>query len=275
MTTRFASPAPGDAGAAPTLQRARGQVHAAVRLAAGRARLHRLRQSGCLKLRFPGGPEMQAVLVNTAGGLAGGDRLSMRFTVEGGASLTVTTQAAERAYRSLGAEAAVEAVASVGEDASFDWLPQETILFDGARVRRRLDVEARASSRLLLCESVVLGREAMGESVRSGLFTDRWRIRRDGRLVFADDLRIEGALPVSPALIGDNRAFATRLCGRPDAGALVEPLRRILGPEGGASLVGGFLVARLLAPSGFDLRRRLLPALQCLAQAPLPRVWSL
>lgn len=257
------------------LQRARGEARASFRVAAGRTRIERLHQAGCLKLRFPRLPDAQAVLVNTAGGLAGGDRLAQTFTVADGAGLTVTTQACERVYRSLGETASVSTAATLGEHASFNWLPQETILFDGGRVRRSLDVRARETSRFLLCEGVVLGREAMGEDVRSGLLADRWRVRRDGQLVFADDLRIAGAPGRSPALLGDNRAFATILCQRPENAALLGPLRAILGVEGGASLVDGLLVARLLAPSGLDLRRRLVPALGCLASEPLPRLWSL
>ncbi len=245
----------------------------------GRTRLSRLRQEGCLKLRFPkvGAGPAQAVLVNTAGGLAGGDRLDQSFAVEEAGHLCVTTQAAERVYRSLGAAATVRTGVSVAAGAGFSWLPQETILFDGGRLSRRLDVDAEAGSRLLLCESVILGREAMGESVAEGLLEERWRVRLAGRLVFADNLRLHGDLAGQTARaagLAGHRAFATVLAT--GSGCDLSALRALLGPSGGASrLEEGLLVARLVAPSGIELRRRLVPALALLENGPLPRLWSL
>ena len=262
------------------LQRARGAVEASMRVAAGRTRIARLRQEGCLKLRFPRlpGSTAEIVLVNTAGGLAGGDALVQSITAEPGASLTITTQACERVYRSLGDDATAATRLVAGPDASLSYLPQETILFDGGSLSRRLDVDIADDARLLLCESVILGREAMGETVKSGRLHDRWRVRRAGQLVFADDLRIEGdiaAKTAGAASLGGGRAFATILaCGAGYEARLPE-LREMLGRSGGASLVDGMLVARVVAPSGLDLRRLLVPALKHLAAGALPRLWSL
>ncbi|WAJ26777.1 urease accessory protein UreD [Antarcticirhabdus aurantiaca] len=265
---------------APRLQRAAGLARASVGPVGARTALRRLHQAGCAKLRFPraSGPGMEAVLVNTAGGLTGGDRIDVELDVEAGAALTLTSQACERVYRSLGGAAQVLARLQAGEGAALAWLPQETILFDGGAIARSLEVEAAASSRLLLCESVILGRQAMGESVRDGLFRDRWRVRRGGRLVFADDLRLEGdiaRIAAEPALLGGARAFATVLYQGEAPEDRLASARRILGEAGGASLVDGFVVARLAVADGLALRRRLVPLLGALASGPLPRIWSM
>lgn len=270
-------------------QRADGEtavVFGPVALPSGSAtRIRRLHQAGSLKLRFPRLPKpgAEAILVNTSGGLTGGDRLRQRFEVEPDGDLTVTTQACERVYRSLGGDAEVATVLRVGEGATLRYLPQETILFDGGRLRRSLDLEACASSRFLLVESVILGREAMGESVRTGRLRDRWRIRRDGALVFADDLDIdadEAGLVDAPSALGRHRAFATIVWQNGTPEADLPALRAILeDPDGrvtgGASTVARLGVARLAATSFHLLRRRLVPALALLARDGLPLVWSL
>lgn len=264
----------------PVMQRAVGAVAADFRLVAGRSRLQRLHQAGCLKLRFPRLPSAgaEAVLINTSGGLTGGDRLDQRFAVAPGAHLTVTTQACERIYRASGGHAGVETRIWIEKDAGFAWLPQETILFEAGAVRRSLGVEAEASSRFVLCESIILGRELMGETVESGLLHERWRVRIGGRLVFADDLRLSGAIAaatVGPASLAGNRALATVVAYAPYVEARLSAVRALVGDGGGASLVGGLLVVRMLAPGGFALRKRLIPVLTALANAPVPLVWSL
>jgi urease accessory protein len=263
-----------------SMQRAVGAVAADFRLVAGRSRLQRLHQAGCLKLRFPRLPaaEAEAVLINTSGGLTGGDRLDQQFGVSSGAHLTVTTQACERIYRASSGYAGVTTHIRIGEDAGFAWLPQETILFEAGAVRRSLTVEAESSARFVLCESIILGRELMGETVASGLLHESWRIRVDGRLAFADDLHLSGAIAAAttgPASLSGNRALATVVAHAPDVETKLEAVRALVGDSGGASLVGGLMVVRLLAPTGFALRKRLIPVLAALANAPVPRVWSL
>ncbi|MEF2553014.1 urease accessory protein UreD [Aurantimonas sp. A2-1-M11] len=263
------------------LQRAAGTAAAQFRRVDVRTRLQRLHQSGCLKLRFPRLPRpgAEAILINSSGGLTGGDRLSQDFTLSACADLTVTTQACERIYRAAdGDPAQVRTRATLGDGARFAWLPQETILFDGGRVRRSLELDAAPDARFLLCESLILGRELMGETVATGHFHDRWRIRRAGRLVFADDLRLDGDIArdmAEPASLGPNRALATIVACLPDGEARLDWLRATIGENGGASLVGGLLVARIRTRSGFSLRKRLIPVLSGLADGPLPLVWSL
>ena len=140
---------------------------------------------------------LDAVIINTAGGIAGGDRFSFDITVGAGAGVTLTTAAAEKIYRALDDDATVDVKLSIDRDATLSWLPQETILFDEARLRRRIDIDVAADGRLLFAEAVVFGRTAMGETVSRGRLVDRWRVRRAGELIFADTMRFEGSIEIS------------------------------------------------------------------------------
>ena len=198
------------------LQRARGRAEVAVSRRDGGVRLDRLFQQGCAKalLPRPGGPAPEVVLINTAGGVTGGDRIDWRLAAGAGAALVATTQAAERVYRSAGGAARIATRLTLGAGARLDWLPQETILFDGARLDRRLEVEMAADARLLALETLVLGRAAMGETVATGAVSDQWRIRRGGRLVHAEALRLDGDLAAATA----GAATLGRRAGAGDAG---------------------------------------------------------
>ena len=261
----------------PILQRARGAGRIVVAADDdGRTRLSRLFQEGCAKIRLPRARGLEAVLINSAGGVTGGDRLDWQAEADAGAHLTLTSQACEKVYRARDGVAEVRVALSVGEAARVDWLPQETILFDGGALSRRLDAELAADARLLAVEAVVLGRTAMAETVRDGALRDRWRIRREGKLIFADDLRLDGAIDdlcARAPVLGGCRAFASLLLVADDAPRLLAPLRAALGPMGGASAFEGKLFARLAAPDGFTLRQALLPALEVLREGDLPRVW--
>jgi urease accessory protein len=274
------------ADANPPLQRAAGAGRIAVRAEGGTTRLARLYQDGCAKIRLPtdhAARSLEAVLINTSGGLTGGDRMAWRVEAEAGAALTLTTQACEKVYRARPCPGDGRAEVSVSLDAAagarIDWLPQETILFDGAALSRTLEADLAADARLLAVEAVVLGRTAMGETVRCGALRDRWRIRRGGRLVFADDLRFEGPVAevaaLAPTLAG-GKAFAALLLVAEDAARFLAPVRRAIGANGGASTFDGKLFARIVAPDGLALRRTLLPAIAALRDGePAPRVWRL
>ncbi len=174
--------------------RARGSVIFDVHRVEGLTRRRSLHESGSLRVRFPS-PEadgLSAVFVNTAGGVAGGDRFGIEIAAGEGSRLAVTTAAAEKIYRAGEAAAQLDISLKAAADAHLSWLPQETILFDRARVTRRIDIDLAESASLLLCEIVVFGRAAMGERMQSGEFVDRWRLRRGGRLVFAENIRLDG-----------------------------------------------------------------------------------
>ena len=263
--------------------RARGRVEVAVARRRGASRLARLGAAGsarCLVPRVPG--RVEAVLVNTAGGITGGDRFDWRAEAQENAALTVTTQAAERIYRAEAGQIAwVRTRLTLGPGASLAWLPQETILFDRGALERRLEVEMAPDARLTALEPLVLGRAAMGETVRAAHLVDHWRIRRDGRLVYADTLRLSGPVAEITARLatwGGHRAGASLLHVAPDAGDRVDAVRASLADhtavEGGASAWDGMLAIRLLAPDGHTLRRAILALLPRLGAVP-PRPWTM
>jgi len=265
------------------MERARGSTRVSVRSAAGVTRLTENYQSGSAKVRFPrtaSGTPLEAVLLNTAGGLTGGDQLDYSVTVEEEARGIATTQAAERIYRSASGVARIETRLAVHAAAALDWLPQETILFDRSALARTLVADVHPTARLLAVEAIVLGRTAMGETARSIALSDSWRIRRGGKLVFGDGIRLEGdavAIMSSGATGNGAAALATLVLVTPDAEANLETARAALSAatgECGASAWNGMLVARLLAPTGHALRTDLIRLVEALRGQPMPRVWN-
>jgi urease accessory protein len=258
--------------------RARGAVTLGVAAADGGTRRRRSHESGCLRARFPNAErgELEAVLLNTAGGIAGGDQLTIDIAVEAGARLMVTTAAAEKIYRSHGPDAAIEVRLEVENGGLLRWLPQETILFDGARVTRSIDVALSETASLVLAEAVVFGRAAMGEQLGHGRFLDRWRVRRAGRLIYADAVRLEGAIAdrlARPAAADRGEAVATVLIMSPNQSEIARLLaaRQDFRGEVGVSSWNGLTAARLCAKRAIDLRHDLTQILS--TSGPLPRLW--
>lgn len=267
----------------PALQRARGHVRLMVRAGpAGSAVETRFEQgSGRVRIvagSYPG--EIEAVLINTAGGMTGGDRFLTEVAVGDEGRAVVTTQAAERIYRRTLGAAKIESRIIVGDGARLDWLPQETIVFDRSAMRRSLEADCAPTAEFLAVEATVLGRAAMGERLRQGEIRETWRVRRGGRLLFADGTRLDGdadALLKRGATGGGAAAYATLLLLAPDAGGRLAAARDALaGIEGeaGASAWNGILLARLLAPSGMALRTGLVRLIEALRGKPMPRLWN-
>jgi urease accessory protein len=267
----------------PRRQRAEGRIGLAVEQLGGRTILRRKAEAGSARVRLPRvpGPGLEAVLINTAGGLAEGDRMTTAIEAGPGADLVVTTSAAEKVYKSEGDTTALDVTLQLGPGARLDWLPQETILFDRARLTRRLDVDMAADASLLLFEATVFGRVAHEERVETGFFEDRWRIRRGGKLVYADTLRLSGAIAARlerPTVAAGARAIGTLLYIAPDAAQRVDEARALLegaGSECGTGTWNGCLGLRLLASDIETLRRDAARAIAGLAGHPLPRVWNL
>jgi len=258
--------------------RAVGGITLAVRASGAVTRRARVREDGPLRVRCPGpiSDELEAVIVNTGGGVAGGDRLRLDVTVEPGARLVVTTAAAEKVYRTLEAAATIDVKLSVGAAASLAWMPQEMIVFDRARLKRAIDIDLAADARLLLAEAIVFGRSGMGEAVHEGFLFDRWRLRRGGRLIHAEAMRLDGAVAnklAQPAVAKGGIALATVLIVPGEEAAGVRALGNRLRGEAGASTWNGLTVVRLCAPDGAALRHDLLAVLAVLRGAPLPRLW--
>lgn len=244
-----------------------------------RARVH---EAGALRLRLPRhATPCEGIILNTGGGVLGGDRLDLAFDLGPRADVVLTTVAAEKIYRSEAQPATIATRFNLAADARLEWLPQETILFDRARLQRTLTVDMAAGASLLAAEMLVFGRLAMGETRVTGFLRDSWRVRRDGRLVFADETRMDGDIATildRPALGGGARAAALILFVDGEAEAALDPLRAALATfgsvEAGASAFDGILVARLLARSPEALRAAMVAALATLRSRPLPRVWQ-
>jgi urease accessory protein len=259
--------------------RAVGAVKFDVALVAGVTRRRHLHESGSLRVRFPS-PEaegLSAVFVNTAGGIAGGDRFDIDIATGEGARLTVTTAAAEKIYRAQGPAAQLNIALKAAAGSHLAWLPQETILFDRARVNRRIDIDIAESASLLLCEIVVFGRAAMGEKMLTGSFVDRWRLRRGGRLVFAETVRLDGDIGKKlklAAVASSGVAIGTALIVPGDE-ALVARIREAsdsFGGEVGISAWNGFAIARFCAQDAAKLRADMMAVLGASGSA-LPRLW--
>ncbi|MCH8465643.1 MAG: urease accessory protein UreD [Roseinatronobacter sp.] len=258
-------------------QRSAGFASARFGQRAGRARLLDLRQQGSAKAIVL--DQCEVVYLNTSGGLTGGDVLEYRLALGAGTRITATTQTAERVYRSTSGAANIAVTLDVGEGAHLDWLPQETILFDNANARRKTEITLAPGATCLMSEAVVLGRAAMGETVRHVDFHD-WRlIRRGKNPVHLEALRLENTrLGPSPAGLDGARAMASVVLVAPDAQDALGAVRACLAcpdTRAAASAMEGRLVIRLLAPDGWPLRRKLAEILTLLRRAPLPRVWQI
>jgi urease accessory protein len=261
--------------------RAVGRVAFTVATGPGGSRRGRVHEAGSLRVRFPNGNSktaLDAVIVNTAGGMAGGDRFDIDIEVGSGARLTVTTAAAEKIYRSLEPDTNIGVKLDVGPGGALAWLPQETIVFDQARLRRGIDVALARDANLLLAEAAVFGRSAMGEAVVQGHFFDRWRLRVGGALVFAETLRLDGDIAqrlAQRAVAGGGVAIASviKYPGNDADAAAVRAMQDHFAGEVGVSAWNGLVVARLVSTDGAALRRDLVAILTALDAAPLPRLW--
>jgi urease accessory protein len=260
--------------------RAIGRVSLNAKLAEGATRRGRVHEQGALRVRCPGppAPELEAMIVNTAGGMAGGDRFELDFAVGPGARLLVTSAAAEKVYRTLGSDTIVTANLRVATGGELAWLPQETILFDRARLRRTIEVDLAADARLLLAEAVIFGRSGMGETVAEGFWLDRWRVRRGGALLHAETARLDGnvaAKLAQSAVAKGGVAIASVLMvpGDEAIAAAVRAASRQCRGEVGASAWNGLAIVRLVATDGAALRHDLACILTTIRGGRLPRLW--
>jgi urease accessory protein len=275
--------------AEPAVQRANGvgRLHVTLRpdaRLANRAAVGRLFQEGSAKMRFAadqadGG--LTTALINTAGGLTGGDRFEWRVELNDEAKCTVVTQACEKVYRAEDDAAVVSVALKLRRGARLDWLPQETILFDGARLNRAFDIRMAEGARLLAVEAVLLGRRAMGEHTPFVHLRDRWRVWKGEDLIFADEVRLDPTLGSGAALLNGAGAYVSVLYvgdDHADRAMIVRDLIEAGGDhvQGGASAFAGKLFCRMLSRDGLALRRVLIPVLQALRDGePLPRLWTI
>jgi len=253
-----------------------------------KTRLIELFQRSPIRVLFPrteSGAIEEAVLVNTAGGIAGGDRLQFEIVAQTNASIAVTSQAAEKVYRALRQPAQVVTKLKASEAAKLAWLPQETIIFNRARLVREMEIELSTGAELLALEWLVLGRAAHGEQIAAGHIQDSWRVKKDGRLLWADSFRAsDDAIPHlrKRALLSNCQALATLVYFGPDIGTRMDLLRDAVASiecHCGTTSVGGLIVTRFAAEISSDLRLALRSFLQrssrMLGGSPfgVPKMW--
>lgn len=263
-----------------TLQRARG----AIDLVIVSGKLKRFYQSGSAKIFIPKtyAKTTEAVLVNTAGGLTGGDIFGAKLRADGDTHLTVSTQTAERVYCALGPQAAKITIdIDLGGKASLHWLPQETILFDGAGFSRHLKVEMDDAASFLASEMMVFGRTAMHETVRQGNISDQWRISRGGRLIHAEALRLDGHIDeklLQPASADGGVCVATTLYVSRDAEAKADAVRSFFKNHDdvrtAVSAWDGKLVIRSVCGNTARLKKLMAQFIEQFRNIANPRVWN-
>lgn len=267
-----------------TLLKSSGRLELELFRAKETSRIGRDFQSGCLKVRSlrptPDGVPTIA-LINTAGGLTGGDELNQNVRWHCQTHACVTTPAAEKIYRSTGGDALIATRLHIANEAHAEWLPQETILFDGGRIERSLEIELEGTATIVACDGVVFGRLARDEVLGPGYFSDTLKVSRDGRLILFDRTRVDG--PIHAWLDGTSTGRGSRAagmvlvsCARPEA--LLTEIREALANMAclsGASHVRGLIHVRLLARNDIELRAALsgIVAL-ALDGRPVPRNWS-
>jgi urease accessory protein len=266
----------------PDYLRAQGRLTLELKAGARGTQVARLSEGGGFRLKFPKREDAlsEGIIVNTAGGMTGGDALDVTIRAGEGARGLITTQAAEKIYRSIADETRLSTRLDVASGADLAWAPQETILFDRARLTRELQADIALGARALICESLVFGRVASGETLAACSLKDRWRVRIGGRLAFADDVRLQGDIATALArkAVGNGaRALATVLLVAPEAETRIEEARAALADaacECAASALPGLVLARFLGPDPDVLRRALAHYLSRFAGLSIPRSWN-
>lgn len=263
------------------MQRAHGIGRLTTKQYDGRTRVSTLYQEGCAKIRLPAthSSALEATIINTAGGLTGGDLLEWQIEAAENAKLVISTQGCERIYKSTGPDACIRTTINIADGAHVDWLPQETLLFEQSKLDRQMHVELSGSASFTGVECILMGREAMGEAARSAILLDRWRIRRDEKLVHIEANRLSAADLERDALslLAGNSAFSTIVHIAQNAESKLAAIRANI-PDGAkiaVSAIGERLIVRVLAPSSLALRRLITPIIgQLSGVGSIPRVWS-
>ncbi len=261
-----------------THQRARGELLIAVKRRGEASVISDLRQSGCLKARFPRPIVpfwLDATMLNSSGGVAGGDQLDTTISVEAGAHATIAAQAAERFYRALpdSKPSRVRTKISVATGAAAEWLPQETILFDRSALNRHLTIDLAPDASFLGVEILIFGRAAMGETVTQIRLRDTIELHRAGEIVLRDAIRLDGdAAAILARTAGGARVVATLIYAAPDAATRLDAVRAA--GDFASSAWNGILLTRFLGPDGAAVRRDVMTVLDVLRDGrPVPRVW--
>jgi urease accessory protein len=282
MLQRLTPPDPSaDPVELPEFVRAQGRLGLELRAGTRGTQVARLSESGGFRLKFPKRDDgiAEGIIVNTAGGMTGGDTLAVTIAAGEGSSGLITTQAAEKIYRSIEGQTSLSTRLEIAARASLVWAPQETILYDRAKLSRILEATIAPDARAVMCESLVFGRVASGEVLGAASIRDRWRVRIGGRLAFADDVRLEGDMAgalMRKAVGHGARAIATVLMVEPGVERRIDDARAALDNgacQCAASALPGVIVARFLANDPDALRLALNGYLTQFCGVPVPRSW--
>ncbi|MBZ0090761.1 MAG: urease accessory protein UreD [Sulfuricellaceae bacterium] len=252
--------------------------------------LGRREHFGPLRVQKPLYPEGRAVchvlLLHPPAGIAGGDELDIEAMVGEGAHALLTTPGAGKWYRSAGLSAAQRLRFDVGRGGALEWLPQETIVFDGAQAGMKTRIALAAEARFIGWDVLCLGRRASGERFESGSIRLETRVEREGRPLWLERGRLEGGSPLleSPAGLAGHSVSATLLAVGPVDAALLAACREILPTEAGArhgiTVLPEVLLARYLGHSSEAARAWLTALWRLLRPALLgrevqtPRIWN-
>ncbi len=264
----------------PGMIRAKGNIQCRFTANPRRTEASELYEAGGYRMKFPKGDLCEGVIINTGGGMAGGDSLHVEISLDADAKAVVSTQSAEKIYRAQSEPSSASIQISLSERSQLAWLPQETLLFSGAKLHRYFRANMSSYATLTVFEGVIFGRGAMGERITEGAFRDSWRIKRDQKLVFADEVALEGNMADRldrPAIGAGARAIATFLHIAPDAEARLDEARAALETslcQCGASAWNGMLVVRFAAVEPEVLRQSATRFLNQFRAVPVPRVWQ-
>jgi urease accessory protein len=242
----------------------------------------RMYQAGSAKLMLPKtySDMMEAVILNTSGGMTDGDIFNIDVQAKE-CPLVMTTQTAERVYRSGGTKPAkVKINLSVSNTADLHWLPQETILFNDSKFERTLTVNLSSCSNFLGAETIVLGREAMGENICDCELIDNWRVFLDGNLFHAESFRLSNEVNkiiTTPAGCNGARLLSTILYVGHNVDQVADRVANLIkqsSSDCAASSWKNRLVIRLVSAHSASARKDIERLLLTIRQQPLPRVWQ-
>lgn len=255
----------------------------------GRTVLAARRHEGPLVVQKPLYPEGEAVchaiVVHPPAGIAGGDELELDVRVAQGGSALLTTPGAGKWYRSGGAWARQALRFDVGEDACLEWLPQETIVFDGALANLNTRVRLARGACFIGWEVLCLGRTGSGERFANGECRLSTEVSREEQLLWRESGRIEasGRLMQAAAGLGESTVCATLYAAAEGLGAELVAACRSVEPASGrcaVTLLPGVLLARYLGDSSESARHYLIGVWRQLRpwlagrDAVEPRIWS-